>query len=215
MRPRESRGVIGAISRLFAYALATAEENAFGGEIVTAPTCGAAGVLPAVLKQLQEAYRFSVVKIIRALATAGLIGNLVKTNGSIAGAEVGCQGEIGTACAMAASGAQLLGGTSAQIEYAAEMGMEHHLGLTCDPVRGYVQIPCIERNAMAATRAMDCAASALLSDGRHKISFDDVVITMVQTGRDLMSSYRETSRGGLARIHRIGRGQPEAVPRAD
>ena len=164
-----------------------------------------------MLKQLQEAYRYSVEKIIRALATAGLIGNLVKTNGSIAGAEVGCQGEIGTACAMAAgAAAQLLGATPAQIEYAAEMGMEHHLGLTCDPVGGYVQIPCIERNAMAATRAMDCAAYALLSDGRHKISFDDVVITMAQTGRDLMSSYRETSRGGLARIRRIGRGQPEA-----
>jgi L-serine dehydratase len=204
IRSRESKGVIGAISRLFAYALAVAEENASGAEIVTAPTCGAAGVLPAVLKQLQEAYKFSAEKIRRALATAGLIGNLVKTNGSIAGAEVGCQGEIGTACAMAAgAAAQLLGATPAQVEYAAEMGMEHHLGLTCDPVGGYVQIPCIGRNAMAAARSMDCAAYALLSDGRHKISFDEVVTTMAQTGRDLMSSYRETGRGGLASTHKI------------
>ena len=136
---------------------------------------------------------------IRAMATAGLVGNLVKTNASISGAEVGCQGEIGTACAMAAAAAaQLLGATPRQIEYAAEMGLEHHLGLTCDPIDGLVQIPCIERNAMAASRALDCAIYALLSDGSHRVSFDMVVKTMYETGRDLMSNYRETSRGGLA-----------------
>lgn len=183
----------------FAYALAVAEENASGGRIVTAPTCGSAGVLPAVLYSLQKTYKLSPVRIIRALATAGLIGNLIRTNASISGAEVGCQGEIGSACSMAAGAAvQLLGGSPLQVEYAAEMGMEHHLGLTCDPVKGLVQIPCIERNAMAAVRAYECATYSLLSDGRHRISFDDVVKTMAQTGRDMNSLYRETSKGGLA-----------------
>ncbi|MGE5604941.1 MAG: L-serine ammonia-lyase [Bacteroidota bacterium] len=188
---------------LFAYALAVAEENAAGNEIVTAPTSGSCGVLPAVLKYLQVRYDFNDDTILQALATAGLIGNLVKTNGSISGAEVGCQGEIGTACAMAAgAAAQLLGGTPRQIEYAAEIGFEHHLGLTCDPVAGLVQIPCIERNAFAASRAVDCAEYALLSDGQHRITFDQVVRIMTQTGKDLKSCYRETSFGGLALLNK-------------
>ena len=183
----------------FSFALAVAEENASGGRIVTAPTCGSAGVLPAVLFSLQKTYKLSDIRIIRALATAGLIGNLIRTNASISGAEVGCQGEIGSACSMAAGAAvQLLGGSPLQVEYAAEMGMEHHLGLTCDPVNGLVQIPCIERNAMAAVRALECATYALLSDGKHRISFDDVIQTMKETGLDMKSNYRETSQGGLA-----------------
>ncbi|HSV76661.1 MAG TPA: L-serine ammonia-lyase [Bacteroidales bacterium] len=183
----------------FAYALAVAEENAAGGRIVTAPTCGSAGVLPGVLYSLQKTYKLSDTRIIRGLATAGLIGNLIRTNASISGAEVGCQGEIGAACSMAAGAAvQLLGGSVLQVEYAAEMGMEHHLGLTCDPVNGLVQIPCIERNAMAAVRALECATYSLLSDGKHRITFDEVIKTMKQTGLDLKASYRETSQGGLA-----------------
>jgi len=183
----------------FAFALAVSEENAAGGVIVTAPTCGSSGVLPGVLYSLKKTYKMSDARIIRALATAGLIGNLIRTNASISGAEVGCQGEIGSACSMAAGAAvQLLGGSPLQVEYAAEMGMEHHLGLTCDPVKGLVQIPCIERNAMAAIRALECATYALLSDGQHSISFDDVIQTMAQTGRDMKASYRETSKGGLA-----------------
>jgi L-serine dehydratase len=143
-----------------------------------------------------------VQKIIRALATAGLIGNLVKTNASISGAEVGCQGEIGTACAMAtAAAAQLFGGSVAQVEYAAEMGMEHHLGLTCDPIAGLVQIPCIERNAFARSRALDATIFAVISDGKHRVSFDKVIVTMRRTGKDLPSLYRETSEGGLAIDH--------------
>ncbi len=186
-------------SRIFAYALATAEENAAGGVVVTAPTCGSAGILPAVLKISQEQYGIADDKIIRALATAGLIGNIVKHNASISGAEVGCQGEVGTACAMAAAAAtQLAGGSPAQIEYAAEMGLEHHLGLTCDPVNGLVQIPCIERNVHAAVRAFDSARYSLLSDGRHFISFDTVTEVMKETGKDLPSLYRETAQGGLA-----------------
>jgi len=186
-------------SRIFSYALAVAEENASGGEVVTAPTCGSAGILPAVLKISQEHFKISDDKVIRALATAGLIGNIVKYNASISGAEVGCQGEVGTACAMAAAAAtQIGGGTPAQIEYAAEMGLEHHLGLTCDPVNGLVQIPCIERNVHAAARAFDAARYSLLSDGRHFISFDVVTKVMKQTGKDLPSLYRETSLGGLA-----------------
>ena len=195
-------GYFGETARLFSFALAVSEENASGGEIVTAPTCGASGVLPAVLYFLQQQAGLSDEKVIRALATAGLIGNLVKRNASISGAEVGCQGEVGTACAMAAgAAAQLFGGSIRQVEYAAEMGLEHHLGLTCDPIGGYVQIPCIERNAIAAVRAVDCAAYALLSDGQHIISFDEVVQTMWETGRDMHSDYRETAVGGLAKIH--------------
>jgi L-serine dehydratase len=187
---------------LSAYALAVSEENASGGEIVTAPTCGSCGILPAVLSFLCDYSESTEDDITKALATAGLIGNLVKTNASISGAQVGCQGEVGTACAMAAAAAaQLMGGHLAEIEYAAEMGLEHHLGLTCDPVAGLVQIPCIERNAFAATRALDCADYSLLSDGQHRIGFDEVVETMRQTGMDMNSSYRETSVGGLARVY--------------
>ncbi|MCX7934528.1 MAG: L-serine ammonia-lyase [Planctomycetota bacterium] len=183
------------------FALAVAEENAAGNVVVTAPTCGASGVVPAVLRYLQEREQCQEEEILRALAVAGLVGNVVKTNASISGAEVGCQGEIGTACAMAAAAAAyLLGGTAPQIEYAAEMALEHHLGLTCDPVAGLVQIPCIERNAYAATRALDCAEYALLSDGRHRVSFDQVVETMRRTGKDLPSLYRETAAGGLAGV---------------
>jgi len=186
-------------SKIFAYALAVSEENASGGIVVTAPTCGSSGILPAVLKITQEHYELSDEKIIRALATAGLFGNLVKHNASISGAEVGCQGEVGTACAMASAAAtQLAGGSFAQIEYAAEMGLEHHLGLTCDPIAGLVQIPCIERNVHAAVRAFDSASYSLLSDGRHFISFDDVTNAMKQTGKDMPSLYRETAMGGLA-----------------
>lgn len=199
-RARQQSDLLQKISLAFAYALATAEENAGGGVVATAPTCGSAGVLPAVLYLLQRLDRLSDSRIISALAVAGLIGTIVKTNASISGAEVGCQGEIGTACAMAAAAAcKLWGGTPPQIEYAAEMGLEHHLGLTCDPVAGLVQIPCIERNAMAAARAVECASYVLLSDGRHRVSFDQVVITMRETGMDMQSRYRETAGGGLAK----------------
>jgi L-serine dehydratase len=193
-----------------AYALAVAEENATGGLIVTAPTCGSCGVLPAVICHIEDTIQTSEKHILRALATAGLIGNLIKHNASISGAEVGCQGEIGSACAMAAgAAAQLMGGTIRQIEYAAEMGLEHHLGLTCDPVNGLVQIPCIERNVFAATRAMDCATFATYSDGAHRVSFDEVVIVMKQTGQDLPKVYRETAEGGLAITYRFpGKSSP-------
>lgn len=190
----KSRGLI------FSYALAVSEENASGGLIVTAPTCGSCGVLPAVLYHLWKSRNFSEEKILRALATAGLIGNIVKHNASISGAEVGCQGEVGVACAMASAPAcQLFGGSLSQIEYAAEMGLEHHLGMTCDPVCGMVQIPCIERNAHAAARAFDANVYASFSDGVHAVSFDRVVEVMKQTGYDLPSLYKETSIGGLAK----------------
>lgn len=195
-----SSRILKSIGNVSAYALAVSEENAGGGKVVTAPTCGSAGVLPAVMYFLQESYDFSDRRILRALATAGLIGTLVKHNASVSGAEVGCQGEIGVACAMASAAAtQLLGGTVSQIEYAAETGIEHHLGLTCDPVEGYVQIPCIERNAAAAGRALLCASFSIFSDGRHRISFDEVVKTMKETGRDMQSAYKETSQSGLAK----------------
>ena len=185
---------------VFAYALAVSEENACGGTIVTAPTCGSCGVLPGALYHLKKVYGFSDQRIIRALATAGIIGNIVKYNASISGAEVGCQGEVGVACAMAAGAiTQLMGGSPSQIEYAAEMGLEHHLGLTCDPVCGMVQIPCIERNAYAAARAMDSSIYSLYTDGRHRVSFDQVVRVMKETGKDLPSLYKETSEGGLAK----------------
>jgi L-serine dehydratase len=194
-------GPIGKRTRVYAYALAVSEENASGGKIVTSPTCGSCGVVPAVLTYQKEVYRISEIKVLRALATAGLIGSLVKYNASISGAEVGCQGEIGTACAMASAAAtQLMGGSTHQIEYAAEMGIEHHLGLTCDPIGGLVQIPCIERNALAAARALDHMNYTLLSDGRHRVSFDNVVAVMKETGHALPSIYRETSQGGLAGI---------------
>lgn len=189
---------------VFAYALAVSEENASGGMIVTAPTCGSCGVLPAVLYHLQKSRDFSDMRIKRALATAGLFGNVVKHNASISGAEVGCQGEVGVACAMAAAAAnQLFGGSIAQIEYAAEMGLEHHLGMTCDPVCGMVQIPCIERNAMAAVRALDSNIYSTFSDGRHSVSFDKVVEVMKQTGHDIPSLYKETSEGGLAKEYEL------------
>jgi L-serine dehydratase len=189
------------INRIFSYALACAEENASGGKVITAPTCGSCGVLPAVLRISKEIYETEDTPILRALATAGLIGNLAKANASISGAEVGCQGEIGVACAMTAAAAcQLEGGNNCQIDYAAEMGLEHHLGLTCDPVDGLVQIPCIERNAMAASRAIDCATYAITSDCDNRVSYDDILATMMQTGRDMNSAYRETAKGGLARF---------------
>ena len=189
-------------AKIYAYALATAEENAAGGVVVTAPTCGSCGVVPAVVYHLATSRDFLRVRILRALATAGLFGNVAKTNSSISGAEVGCQGEVGVACAMAAAAAcQLFGGTPAQIEYAAEMALEHHLGLTCDPVCGLVQVPCIERNAVAAARAFDANAYATLSDGSHLVSYDRVVAVMNETGHNLPSLYRETSEGGLARLY--------------
>lgn len=188
---------------VFAYALAVSEENASGGKIVTAPTCGSCGVVPAVLYHLYKSRDFTRARILRALATAGLIGNIVKHNASISGAEVGCQGEIGVACAMAAAAAnQLFGGSPAQIEYAAEMGLEHHLGMTCDPVAGLVQIPCIERNAYAAARALDANSFSAFTDGIHRVSFDRVVEVMKQTGHDLPSLYKETSEGGLAKNYK-------------
>lgn len=190
----QSRGLV------FAYALAVSEQNASGGTIVTAPTCGACGVLPAVLYHLQTSHEFSDMRILRALATAGIVGNVVKQNASISGADVGCQGEVGVACAMASAAAnQLFGGGPSQIEYSAEMGLEHHLGMTCDPVCGLVQIPCIERNAFAAARALDSNLYSSFTDGIHRVSFDRVIQVMKQTGHDLPSLYKETSEGGLAK----------------
>lgn len=194
-RSLQTRGLV------YAYALAVSEENASGGTIVTAPTCGASGVMPAVLYHLAKGHEFSDTRILHAMATAGLFGNIVKHNASISGADVGCQGEVGVACAMVAAAAcQLFGGSNMQIEYAAEMGLEHHLGMTCDPVCGLVQIPCIERNAFAATRALDANLYASFSDGKHRVSFDKVVRVMKRTGHDLPSLYKETSEGGLAAV---------------
>lgn len=185
---------------LTSYAYAVSENNASGEVIVTAPTCGASGVLPAVLNYVYEIRKADEEQIIDALAVAGLIGNLVKTNASISGAECGCQAEIGTACSMAAAAAAYLMGLDIyQIENAAEIAMEHHLGLTCDPIYGYVQIPCIERNAVGALRAIDAANMAQVINGKSYISFDLVVDTMYETGKDLNSHYRETSEGGLAK----------------
>ncbi|MBE6670202.1 MAG: L-serine ammonia-lyase [Ruminococcaceae bacterium] len=185
-----------------AYAYAVSEENASGGLIVTAPTCGACGVLPAVLKYLQVKRNFTDTEILHALAAASVVGNLIKTNASISGAECGCQAEIGTACAMAAAAAaELYGLDLDQIEYAAEMSIEHHLGLTCDPICGLVQIPCIERNAIAAMRALNAVNLAdFLADSRM-ITFDMIVDTMYETGKDLKVIYRETSEGGLAKLY--------------
>ena len=192
-----SRGLV------FSYALAVSEENASGGKIVTAPTCGSCGVVPAVLYHLQESRDFSQMRMLRALATAGLVGNIVKHNATISGAEGGCQAEVGVACSMAAAAAsQLFGGSPAQIEYACEMGLEHHLGMTCDPVCGLVQIPCIERNAYAAARALDSNIYSAFTDGTHRVSFDKVVDVMKQTGHDLPSLYKETSTGGLAKDYK-------------
>jgi L-serine dehydratase len=188
-----------------AYAFAVSEQNAAGGIIVTAPTCGSSGVVPAALRYMQEKKRLSDEQIIRALAVGGLIGNLVKTNASISGAECGCQAEIGAACSMASAAlAELFEMGIDQIEYAAEVALEHHLGLTCDPIGGLVQIPCIERNAVAAMRAINALSLANFLSGTRKISFDLVVQTMYETGKDIISSYRETSEGGLAKLYKIG-----------
>ena len=186
------------------YAFAVSEQNAScSGNIVTVPTCGACGVLPAVMKYTQDKRNFSDNDILHALATGGIIGNLIKTNASISGAEAGCQAEIGTACSMAAAAlAELYGMELDQIEYAAEIAIEHHLGLTCDPVNGLVQIPCIERNAVAAMRAINAVNLANFLYGSRKISFDLVVQTMYETGKDLSSRYRETSEGGLAKLYK-------------
>lgn len=188
-----------------AYAFAASEHNAGGGVIVTAPTCGACAVLPSVLKYMQDKKGFSDEQIYRALAVGGLVGNLVKTNASISGAECGCQAEIGTACSMAAAAlCELFGMGIGQIEYAAEVAMEHMLGLTCDPVCGLVQIPCIERNAVAAMRAINALSLANFLSTTRKISFDTVVETMYRTGKDLNAMYRETSQGGLALLYHQG-----------
>lgn len=182
-----------------AYAFAVSEQNASLGEIVTAPTCGSCGIVPAVLRYIQERKDFTDREILHALATGGLIGNIIKHNASISGAECGCQAEVGSACSMAAAAAaEAYGMDMDQIEYAAEIAMEHHLGLTCDPVGGLVQIPCIERNAVAAMRAINAVRLANFLSGSRKISFDMVVETMYNTGRDMAKNYRETSEGGLA-----------------
>ena len=197
-RNDNSRG--GFIGKIFAYTLAVSEENGGGGRVVTSPTCGAAGVIPGLMYSLKEEYKLSNQEVLKGLAIAGLIGNIIKENATISGAEGGCQAEVGSACAMAAAMACfILGGSLEQIEYASEMALEHHLGLTCDPVGGYVQIPCIERNAAASVRALDAAQYALYTDGQHSISFDQVVKTMRETGRDLKEEYKETSLGGLAK----------------
>lgn len=183
------------------YAFAVSEQNASGEKIVTAPTCGAAGVVPAVLYYQQQKNKFSDEQITRALITAGIIGNIIKTNASISGAECGCQAEIGSACAMAAAAlAELFELSIDKIEYAAEIAIEHHLGLTCDPICGLVQIPCIERNAVAAMRAINAVSLASFLWDSRKISFDKVVQTMKETGHDLSTSYKETSEAGLAKI---------------
>lgn len=190
----QTRGLV------FAYALAVSEENAAGGRIVTAPTCGSCGVLPAVLYHISKSRNFPRQRILHALATAGLVGNIAKTHGSISGAEAGCQAEVGVACAMAAAAANYcFGGSLAATEYAAEMGLEHHFGMTCDPVCGLVQVPCIERNAHAAGRALDSNIYATFAEGIHRVSYDQAVVIMKQTGKDLPSLYRETSEGGLAK----------------
>ena len=186
-----------------AYAYAVSEQNADNGTIVTAPTCGACAVIPSVLKYMQEKHGFKDMQIFRALAVAGLIGTLVKENASISGAECGCQAEIGTACSMASAAlGELFEMGIDQIEYAAEIAFEHHLGLTCDPICGLVQIPCIERNAVAAMRAINAVSLANFLSGSRKISLDQVILTMYETGKDLSHHYRETSIGGLAKLYK-------------
>lgn len=181
------------------YALAVNEENASGGRIVTAPTNGAAGIIPAVLSYAVEFRGADDDQIVNFLLSAGAIGILFKENASISGAEVGCQGEVGSACSMAAAGlCALLGGSPRQVENAAEIGIEHNLGLTCDPVAGLVQIPCIERNAIASVKAVNAARLAMRTDGTHKVTLDQAIRTMRETGKDMKSKYKETSRGGLA-----------------
>ena len=181
------------------WAMAVNEENAAGGKVVTAPTNGAAGIIPAVIRYYKRSYRGDAAGVRTFLLAAGAVGALYKRNASISGAEVGCQGEVGVACSMAAAGlTAALGGTNAQVENAAEIGMEHNLGLTCDPIGGLVQIPCIERNAMGAVKAINASRMALRGDGKHKVSLDKVIKTMRDTGRDMQDKYKETSRGGLA-----------------
>lgn len=187
------------INLQYAYALAASEENATGGEIVTAPTCGSCGVVPSILVVEEKINKRSKKELVNALMIGGLIGTIVKTNASISGAEVGCQGEIGVACSMAAGMlAYLNGGSNEEIEYAAEIALEHHLGMTCDPIDGLVQIPCIERNAIASVTARNSAEYALIAGGKHYVTFDSVVEVMRETGIDLHAKYRETSAGGLA-----------------
>ena len=191
----QSRGLV------FSYALAVSEENASGGRIVTAPTCGSCGVVPGVLYHITKSRNVPRQRTLHALATAGIVGNVAKTLASISGAEAGCQAEVGVACAMAAAAANYsLGGGVRATEYAAEMGLEHHLGMTCDPICGLVQIPCIERNAHAAGRALDANIYATFAEGSHRIPYDKAVTVMGKTGRDLPSLYRETSEGGLAML---------------
>ncbi len=189
--------------KIAAYAYAVSEENASEDIVVTAPTCGAAGVIPAIFYYMEKDRGFKEEEIIDALAVAALIGNVIRTNASISGAECGCQAEIGSACSMGAAGlAHLYGLSLDEIEYAAEVAMEHNLGLTCDPVNGLVQIPCIERNAVAAMRSISSVILARLLYQTRKISFDEVIATMYQTGKDMSEKYRETSHGGLAQIYR-------------
>ena len=200
--PEEKHPGLLEFQRIAAYAYAVAEQNADNGTIVTAPTCGACGVVPAVLKYAQDTRGFTDEQIIRGLATAGIIGNLTKRNASISGAECGCQAEIGTACSMAAAAlAELYGQDLDQVEYAAEVAMEHHLGLTCDPICGLVQIPCIERNAVAAMRAMNACNLSYFLTGSRNISYDMVCRAMHDTGIHLNHQFRETSEGGLARLY--------------
>ena len=181
------------------YAIAVNEENAAGGRVVTAPTNGSSGLIPAVFRTLQECQNLSRETLQNGLIVASVIGALVKTHASISGAEVGCQGEVGTSCAMAAAGATaMLGGSAEQIEQAAEIGIEHHLGMTCDPIKGLVQVPCIERNAMGAVKALNAAELSLASDGQHLISLDRALLVMKQTGLDMNQKYKETATGGLA-----------------
>ncbi len=198
--PNVITSTLSAMQWVNVYALAVNEENAAGGRMVTAPTNGAAGIIPAVLHYyMQFASEPSPRDVVRFFLAAAAVGILCKKNASISGAEVGCQGEVGSACAMAAAGlAEILGGTAEQVENAAEIGLEHNLGLTCDPVGGLVQIPCIERNAIAAVKAVNAAQMALSGDGSHIISLDSVIRTMRDTGRDMHEKYKETSRGGLA-----------------
>ena len=200
--PEEKHPGLMEFQSIAAYAYAVAEQNADNGTIVTAPTCGACGVVPAVLKYAQDTRGFTDEQIIRGLATAGIIGNLTKRNASISGAECGCQAEIGTACSMAAAAlAELYGQNLDQVEYAAEVAMEHHLGLTCDPICGLVQIPCIERNAVAAMRAMNACNLSYFLTGSRNISYDMVCRAMHETGINLNHRFRETSEGGLAKIY--------------
>ena len=200
--PEEKVPALLEFQKIAAYAYAVAEQNAGNGTIVTAPTCGACGVLPAVLKYAQDTRGFTDEQILRGLATAGIIGNLTKTNASISGAECGCQAEIGTACSMAAAAlAELYGQNLDQVEYAAEVAMEHHLGLTCDPICGLVQIPCIERNAVAAMRAMNACNLSYFLTGSRNISYDMVCRAMKETGLNLSHQYKETSEGGLAKLY--------------